>query len=252
MSDEWLAYMSEEIPEDWYHHTSEKTDDDDDDDDCDDEEEDTAQSDQVVKYERIDVYWSKVGKMTRPTGERKYPALVKLARIALTLNHGNADVERGFSKNKLLLTSHRTRLDMPAINGLRTVSSYVSKYRSEPHRLPFSKDVANSIRSSHASYEERKKERDVMKKRRQEEDRGEGEAEERKVDDLLKKKKSSEALLQEGMSLLDEAMKMKDKGRAMTKAEAANATIQNARKALDDVQTAISNRDSQRKKKRKT
>jgi len=119
----------------------------------------------VVKYGRIDVYWSKDGKMTRLTGERKYPALVKLARIALTLNHGNADVERGFSKNKLLLTSHKTRLEMPAINGLRTGSSYVSKYRSEPHRLPFSRDVANSIRSSHAIYEERKKkEREVMKK----------------------------------------------------------------------------------------
>ena len=173
---------------------------------------------------------------------------MKLARIALTLNHGNADVERGFSKNKLLLTSHRTRLDMPAINGLCTVSTYVSKYRSEPHRLPFSKDVASNIRSSHASYEERKKkEREVMKKRRQEEERGEGEAEEKEVDDLFKKKKSSEALLQERMSMLDEAMKMKDKGLAMTKAEAANATIQNARKA-----TAISNHDSQRKKKRKT
>ena len=117
----------------------------------------------MVKYESIDVYWSKVGKMTRPTGERKYPALMKLARIALTLSHGNADVERGFSKNKLLLTSHRMRLEMPAINGLRTVSSYVSKYQSEPHSLPFSKNVANSICSSHASYEERKKEREVVK-----------------------------------------------------------------------------------------
>ena len=160
LSNKWLEYMSEEIPEDWYRHTSENTDDDE-------EEDDTAQSDQVVKYETIDVYWSKVGMMTRPTGERKYPALMKLARIALTLNHGNADVERGFSKNKLLLTSHRTRLDMPAINVLHTVSSYVSKYQSEPHRLPFSKDVANSICSSHASYEERKKkEREVMKKQK--------------------------------------------------------------------------------------
>ena len=34
------------------------------------------------------------------------------------------------------------------------------------------------------------------------------------------------------LSMLDEAMKMKDKGRAMTKAEAANVIIQNARKAL--------------------
>ena len=168
VSDEWLEYMLEEIPEDWYCHTPENADED----ENDDEEEDTAQNDdQVLKYERIDVYWSKVGKMTRPTGERKYPARMKLARIALTLNHDNADVERGFTKNKLLLTSHRTRLDMPAINGLRTVSSYVSKYRSEPDRLPFSKDVADSIRSSHAGYEERKKkEREVTKKKREEED----------------------------------------------------------------------------------
>ena len=59
MSDEWLEYISEEIPEEWYCHTSENTDDDDEE-----EKEDTAHSDQVVKYERIDVYWSKVGKMT--------------------------------------------------------------------------------------------------------------------------------------------------------------------------------------------
>ena len=52
--------------------------------------------------------------------------------------------------------------------------------------------------------------------------------------------------------MLDEVMKMKDKGQAMTKAEAANAIIQNARKALVDVQTAISNHDSKCKKKRKT
>ena len=207
----------------------------------------------MVKYERIDVYWNKVGKMTRSTGKRKYPALMKLARIALTLKHGNANVEKGFSKNKLLLISHRTRLEIPAINGLRMVSFYSSKYRREPHKLSFSKDVAYSIRSFHASYEERKRRRERgHEKRRQEENRGEGEAEEREVDDLLKKAESSEALLKEAMSMLDEAMKMKDKGRAMTKAEAANAIIQNTRNALDDVQTAISNRDSKRTKKRKT
>ena len=74
----------------------------------------------------------------------------------------------------------------------------------------------------------------------------------KKVDDLLKKETNSEALLKEGMSMLDEAMKIKDDGRAKTKAETANAITQNARKTLEDVQTAISNRDSKRKKKRKT
>ena len=247
LSDEWLEYMSEEIPEDWYCRTAENTDDDEGEAT---DDEDTAQSrDQVVKYKRIDVYWSKVGEMARPTGERKYSALMKLARIALTLNHSNADVERGFSKNKLLLTSHRTRLEMPAINGLRMVSSYVSRYGSKPQSLPFSRDVVNSIRSSHTNCEERRKKEKELK-RKAEEDRGKQEAEGRQPDDLLKKKANSEALLKEGISLLDEAMKMKDKGRAMIKAEAANAIIQNARKAIEDVETAISKRDSQLKKRK--
>ncbi|KAJ8033724.1 Myelin transcription factor 1 [Holothuria leucospilota] len=129
-----------------YCRTAENTDDDE---GAATDDEDTAQSrDQVVKYERIDVYWSKVGKMTRPTGERKYSALMKLARIALTLNHGNADVERGFSKNKLLLTSHRTRLEMPAISGLRTVSSHISRC---PTPGCNGRGHVNSNRNSHRS-----------------------------------------------------------------------------------------------------
>ena len=79
LSDERLEYMFEEIPEDWYCRTAENTDDDEGEAT---DDEDTAQSrDQVVKRKRIDVYWSKVGKMTRPTGERKYSALMKLARL---------------------------------------------------------------------------------------------------------------------------------------------------------------------------
>ena len=63
------------------------------------------------------------------------------------------------------------------------------RYCSEPHRLPFSKDVANSICSAHARYEERKKkEREVKKKKREEEERVEGEAEEKEVDENLLKK----------------------------------------------------------------
>ena len=50
--------------------------------------------------------------------------------------------------------------------------------------------------------------------------------------DLQRKNKSSELLLQEGIGRLNEAIKMKDKGKAMTKIETANAIIQNSRKAL--------------------
>ena len=73
-----LEYMSEKIPEDWYCHTSENT-------DGEEENEDTAHSEQVVKYEIIAVYWSKVGKMTSPTGEIKYPALMKRQELVSPL-----------------------------------------------------------------------------------------------------------------------------------------------------------------------
>ena len=192
-----------------------------------DDDENTGHSDQLIKYERIDMYWSKVGHMPRPSGERKYPTLMKLARIALTLNHGNADIERGFSKNKLMVTSHRTRLSMPTISGLRTVSSYVAKYNSEPHKLPYSKDLIGKQEEKDADDEKSE------------------------MHDLQRKKESSELLLQEGIGRLNEAIKMKDKSKAMTKIEAANAITQNSRKALSDVEQAISQGRFSKKRHRK-
>ena len=69
--------------------------------------------------------------------------------------------------------------------------------------------------------------------------------------DLQRKKESSELLLQEGIGRLNEAIKMKDKGKAMTKIEAANAIIQNSRKALSDVEQAIANVERQKKRQKK-
>ena len=69
--------------------------------------------------------------------------------------------------------------------------------------------------------------------------------------DLQRKKESSELLLQEGIGRLNEAIKMKDKGKAMTKIEAANAITQNSRKALSDVEQAIANVERQKKRQKK-
>ena len=92
LGDEWLEYMSEEITEDWYCRSPQDTEEEDSNAIQSNEEEDTAHSNQVVKYEKNDVYWSKVGRMIRPPGERKYQSLMKMARIALTLSHSNADI----------------------------------------------------------------------------------------------------------------------------------------------------------------
>ena len=60
------------------------------------------------KYVRIDQYWSKIGEMTDDeNGSYKYPQLVALIKCVLSLRHGNAVPERGFSINKILLESRK-------------------------------------------------------------------------------------------------------------------------------------------------
>ncbi len=52
-----------------------------------------------VKYKRIDEYWYRVMQITDTRGDAKYQSLGFIVKIALSLAHGQADVERGFSTN---------------------------------------------------------------------------------------------------------------------------------------------------------
>lgn len=84
---EWQKYQAEDIPEDSY---------------CSDKgqiEDGTS----YVKYRRIDEYWHKVIQLTDSRGDSKYQGLAVPVKMVLSLSHGQADVERGFSLNKAML-----------------------------------------------------------------------------------------------------------------------------------------------------
>lgn len=132
---------------------------------------------------------SKVGNMIRPSGEGKNQALMKNYPGSPSLRIlENADIEWGFSKNKLLITCYRTKLSMSSVSGLWTVLSSVTKYISEAHKL------AGVIRSSYLKYEERKAlEREVRERKKQEWEKAEDEGSE--INYLFKKRGRSEALL---------------------------------------------------------
>ena len=55
------------------------------------------------KYIRVDTYWNTIGQITNEGGALKYPQLFALAKIVLSLSHGNVVPERGFSINKYAL-----------------------------------------------------------------------------------------------------------------------------------------------------
>lgn len=70
---------------------------------------------------RIDDYWQRVLKIRNVLGALKYETLGKVAMAGLSLAHGNADVERGFSTNKRLITTDRVRLCPETVNACRLV-----------------------------------------------------------------------------------------------------------------------------------
>ena len=59
--------------------------------------------DQSFKFKRIDFYWRSVGTITGDDGKPKYAQLFAMVKCILSLSHGNAVPERGFSINKKLI-----------------------------------------------------------------------------------------------------------------------------------------------------
>ena len=67
---------------------------------------------------KIDVYWHKVAQLKDLTGELRFPLLARLAKAVLIVPHGNADVERSFSKLGLNKTKLRNSLGTDTLNAL--------------------------------------------------------------------------------------------------------------------------------------
>ena len=66
----------------------------------------------------VDEYWFKVGTVTDIAGDVKYPLLSRLAKSILIIPHGNADIERMFSKVGLNKTKLRNGLSIDTLSAL--------------------------------------------------------------------------------------------------------------------------------------
>lgn len=131
---EWREYQAEVISDDYF--VAEKGQD--------------ANGMPFVKYRRIDNYWQRVLQITDSRGEAKYPHLGKVVRVALCLSHGQADVERGFSLNKAIL-SDRTALSERALCGLRTVKDVIEQYSSIVE-IPITRGILSAQRNAYQKY----------------------------------------------------------------------------------------------------
>lgn len=97
VSHEWKLLQCEHIPKEWFFTENET---------MNDEESLSEEAGAKVslhkspgrKVVRIDHFWAKIFALKSSSGEQKFPELERLVKALLVLPHGNADLERGFSR----------------------------------------------------------------------------------------------------------------------------------------------------------
>ena len=102
-------------------------------------------------YVRIDECWSKIGKLVDDRGSMKYPQLYALVKCVLSLSHGNAVPERGFSVNKILLEAHGYTIENSTITAVRLVKDRIRR-EGDVTKFLITPKVITYAQNSHAKY----------------------------------------------------------------------------------------------------
>jgi hypothetical protein len=105
-------------------------------------------------------FWKEVG------ATNKFPLLVQLARAAMSLPHGNSDVERLFSVLSDVVTKKRNRLQAQSLQALLLVKTYMQARNLSCHSFPISDPLLSLVQGSYRRYAEHKAEK--QKKREEE------------------------------------------------------------------------------------
>lgn len=116
------------------------------------------------KSTHIDTYWSQILETTKDDGSFKFPTVGKVVKAALTLSHGNADVERNFSSSGNIMSEGKSSLTVRTLNAILTVKTILREYENKPQNIEITKELLQLANLAGVSYhnfleqERRKKE----------------------------------------------------------------------------------------------
>ena len=79
----------------------------------------------------------------------KYSNVSFVIKLLLTLNHGQASVERGFSNNKSIL---KTNMSSQTIISKRLIKDHILANRLKTNTIEISKPIIKAFRNAHAVY----------------------------------------------------------------------------------------------------
>lgn len=117
---------------------------------------------------RVDKYWNQFFHIKSASEDFKFPKVSMVVKAALSVSHGNADVERGFSTSSRILTDDRASMSERTLNALVTVKSALKLYKNKPHLVPITKEL---LAMSHSAYSHYKMFLEEEKRKKQEEEK---------------------------------------------------------------------------------
>lgn len=88
----------------------------------------------------------------------QYPILSRLARLAMIIPHGNAEVERVFSMLSDVITKKRKSLHPNTVRALCVCKSYLSMHKLSASTFPMDDELLNLAANAHNAYRKRVKE----------------------------------------------------------------------------------------------
>ena len=109
-----------------------------------------------TKSLRIDSYWSRVFDMKDDDGRLIFPQLTPFVKAFLTLSHGNAGPEQGFSINKAILDVHGTNLGEDNIIALRRVKHRLLQVGGVT-KFEITRPLINSVKLCRQRYDDEQK-----------------------------------------------------------------------------------------------
>lgn len=155
--------------------------------------------------------------MVDSEGNRKYKNLSLLCHCILTLPHGNAEPERGFSINKAILAVHGFSIKEDTLEALRLVKDFLI-LNGGGDEVEVTKELRKSCEASHARYkcylsQQKKIEEEEAARKKTEEElkqkKDEIESLEREREILLKSIKVADNCIEEGNIELESITKSK-------------------------------------------
>ena len=125
----------------------------------------------MLSKERVDHYWKNIELMKKAVGDLKYPLIIKVVKAAISLAHGNAEVERGFSKSSKNVIKDSV-LSEASVNAIQSTKDGLKSVNNQPHTVPNTKEFIQFGTSAHCAYNLWQEEKQVVdeKERKKKED----------------------------------------------------------------------------------